>query len=363
MPRTTRILLILLVLGMSAAPRAAAAPGAPVDRLRRFFEGWFTYYPGSAVDVAALPELDQPGLPAFRVDRKSSSPAHQESSVVLVDAERQEVLLGDVFGDPNRRKSGKPFDAAADLPNIQSSLAEAFGLPVRVAPSGVSRGPLLGLRVDIKQRDDALLRREGYASKDGALIALGEFISLGVKPEEFRRRLLAEHPGVRASSGRFTVTEFLDFQCERCRARAPEVEKAVAARGGVVEARFLPLVNHHEWAFAAAECAAALAAVDPALYGKYRAAVFARAERFDAQGCRELAKDVAESAGIAARYGEELSSGRARDRVLADIRLASRIGISVTPTFVHDGTLVSGESGLLESRLFERLGVAPGAKK
>ena len=359
---TTRILLILLALGVSPAVPGAES-GASVDRLRRFFEGWFSYFPGSAVAVLPVPEFDQPGLPAYRVDRKSNSPAHQESSIVLVDTSRDEVLVGDVFGDPNRRKAGRPFDAETDLPNVQASLAEAFGLPVRVAISGVARGPLRPLRVDIRQRDDALLRREGFASSDGSLIALGEFVPLGESPEAFRRRLLAERPGVRTAGGRFTVTEFLDFQCERCRLRAPEVEKAVAARGGTVEARFLPLVQHHEWAFAAAECAAALAAVDPALYPKYRAAVFARAERFDAQGCRELARDVAESAGVAARYGDEMASGRARDRVLADILLASRLGVSVTPTFVHDGALVSGESGLLETRLFERLGVAGGSKR
>jgi hypothetical protein len=352
--------LILLAVAASA-PARAADPGTP-DRLRRFFESWYTYFPGSTVAVTPLPDFDQPGLSAFRAERKSSSPAHQESSVALWDGARQEVLVGDVFADPDRRRSGKPFDPATDLPNVQASLAEAFGLPVRATRAGPARGPLEPLRIDVRQRADAILSRDGFASKDGSLIALGEFVSVPGGVEAFRRRLLGERPGVRQGSGRFTVTEFLDFQCERCRARAPEVEKAVAERGGTVEARFLPLVRNHDWAFAAAESAAALAALDAALYPKYRAAVFARAESLNPEGCRDLARDLAESAGIAARFHEEIASGRARDRVLADMRLAARIGVSITPTFVFDGTLLSGEAGLLETRLFERLGGA-GAKR
>jgi hypothetical protein len=247
-----------------------------------------------------------------------------------------------------------------DLRNIQASFAEAFGLPVRVTVTGSPHGTLEGLRIEIRERADAVLECEGFVSRDGSVLAIGEFHPLSEGPRDFRRRLLSERPGVRLGSGRFAVTEFLDFQCERCRARAPEVEAAVARRGGFVEARFLPLVKNHPWAFAAAESASALGALDAGLYAKYRDAVFARAGSLTEAGCRDLAADVAESAGVAARYRDELQSGRARGRVLSDIRLAMRLGISTTPTFVHEGTLVSGESGLLESYLFERSG-APAA--
>jgi hypothetical protein len=333
------------------------------DRVGRYFEAWYAYYPGSSIRAVPAAEMNLPGLEAFRVERQSSSPSHRESNLALVDAASGEVFVGDAFGDPARRSAARPFHVATDVPKIQASLAEAFGLPVRVTMPGSSRGPLWVLTLDIRQWQDAILSRGGYVSKDGSLVGLGEFRPLSESPREFRRRELAGRPGIRGGDGRFTLTEFLDFQCERCRSRAPEVEKVVAKYGGAVEARFLPLVRHHPWAFAAAECASALASIEPGLYAKYREAVFARAESLSEAACREIARDVAESASSVPRFEEEIGSGRARGRVLSDMLLASRLGVSITPTFVYDGVLVSGESGLLESLLFERLGVPPSEKK
>lgn len=341
-----------------ASAASGDAPGLR-ERVGRYFEEWYPYVPGSAVTVSEMPEIAQPGFLTYRVERRSGSRFHQEVSIVLVDPVRQEVFVGDVFGDPARQAAGRPFDPLADLSNIQASLAEAFGLPVRVTVAGPSRGPLEGIRIAIRQRPDAVLERNGFVSRDGSVLALGEFHALAERPRDFRRRLLSERPGVRLGSGRFAVSEFLDFQCERCRARAPEVEKAVARRGGSIEARFLPLVKNHAWAFAAAESAAAFAALGPDLYAKYREAVFARAESLTEIACRDLAADLAESAGAAPRYRREIESGRARGRVLADILLAMRLGISSTPFFVHDGTLVSGESGLLEGYLEKSGSLAP----
>jgi protein-disulfide isomerase len=333
------------------------------DRLQRYFDAWYAYFPGSTISVTPAPDLSLPGMPAFRVERHSNSQSHQESNLALVDVAKDEVLVGDVFGDASRRGTGRLFDAMSDVPKIQASLAEAFGLPVRVSVPGASRGPLWATTIEIRQRPDAVLSRAGFISKDGSLLALGEFLKLSESPREFRRRLLAERPGVRTGSGRYTLTEFLDFQCERCRIRAPEVEALAAKSGGAVEARFMPLVRHHEWAYTAAECASALAAIDPKLFVKYRQMVFARAESLNEAGCREIGKDVAESGGAVTRYEEEIRSGRARERVLADMRLAARLGVSITPTFLYDGILVSGENGLLERALAENPAAAAGGKK
>jgi protein-disulfide isomerase len=313
--------------------------------------------------VSPLAGVTVPGFEAFRVERRSPSRYQQPTNAVLADGARGEVLVGDVFDDPARRRAGRPFDPAADIPNIQSSLAGAFGLPVRVRVAPSPRGALWPLSIEVRQRADAILGRTGYVSNDGSLLAVGEFQSLSETPAAYRRRLLAERPGVRVGSGKFLLTEFLDFQCERCRARAPEIEKAVVSRGGAVEARFLPLVNHHDWAFAAAEQAAALGALDPRLYARYRDAIFARAASMTETGCREIAADLAESAGASERLKEEVTSGRARDRVLSDMRLAMRLGISTTPSFVLDGTLMTSEEGLVESRIFEKYGTGAAEKR
>ena len=184
---------------------------------------------------------------------------------------------------------------------------------------------------------------------------LGEFRPLSESPTAFREKLLGQSAGVRVEPGRFTVTEFMDFQCDRCRVRTPDVRRAVLEKGGTVEIRFLPLVKMHDWAFAAAESAAALAGVKPELYRRYEESVFARAEGMSVAAARELASDIADAAGVREPFAAEIASGRARGRVLRDIGLAMRLGIVATPAFLYRGTLLPGERGLIEDYLWESL--------
>jgi protein-disulfide isomerase len=202
---------------------------------------------------------------------------------------------------------------------------------------------------------DAFATRAGFISNDGSALMLGEFHSLAQSPTAFRERLLSQRPGVRTERGRFTVTEFLDFQCERCRVRTPAVRREVEAKGGAVEVRFLPLVNQHEWSYAAAESAAAPAGAKPELYRRYEETAFARAEGMNAAAARELASDIADAAGARAAFDGELTSGRACNRALADIGLAMRLGVMATPSFLFRGALLPGEKGLLETFLWESL--------
>jgi Thioredoxin len=352
---------LLLALVLSSVSLVSPAPQTARERIAAHFRGWFAHFPGSEVSARPTREVLLPGLEAFRVERASSSKSHQEASIALYDASSDEVFVGDVLGDPGRAAANRPFEPGTDLPNIQTSLSEAFGLPVRVEMGGPPRGPLTPLVISIRQEKDAeaWAVRPGFVSKDGSALMLGEFQPLREEPAAFREKLLSQSEGVRTGAGRFTVTEFLDFQCDRCRVRTPDVRRAVEEKGGVVEVRFLPLVKTHDWAFAAAESAAALAGVKPDLYRRYEEAVFARSEGMNPKAARELASDIAEAAGAREAFGAEISTGRARDRVLRDIGLAMRLGIAITPAFLFRGTLVTGEKGLLETYLWERLPPAP----
>lgn len=326
--------------------------------------------PGTHVVATETREVTVPGFSAWRIDRRPDTPkssdsekggkeaAAEESSLALYDAGRDEVFLGEILHDPDRLRAGKPFDRAADLPNLTASLEQLFGLPVRVElgdaarARGTSGATLLPLTVLIRQDKEAFARRPGFLSGDGASLLLGEFRPLSQGLAAWREKLLVEHPGVRADAGRFLVTEFLDFECERCKRRTPEGRGAVRERGGALEVRFLPLVKQHEWSFAASECAAALAAANISLYSRFEEAVFARQEGMSAAAARELASDIADAGGARAAYDAEMSSGRARDRVLADIDLAVRLGAHGTPLFVLDGRLIPGQRGFLENALF-----------
>jgi hypothetical protein len=325
------------------------------EKIAEYFRGWYARIPGSEVLVRPTREVSLPGLEAYRAERRSSSKTHQESNVVFYDAARAEIFVGDTFNDPERSASNRPFEAARDLPNIEASLRELFGLPVKIALKPGSRGVLLPLTVSIRQDkdEDAFALRDGFVSKDGSTLLLGEFHPIRESVSAFREKVLAQSEGVRKEKGGFLVTEFLDFQCERCRVRTPAVRQAVAARGGAIDVRFLPLVKMHDWAFAAAESGAALAAVKPGLYRRFEESIFERAEEMSAGAARELAADIAEAAGEREAYARELSSGRARERVVRDISLSLRLGIMETPSFIYRGALLPGERDALEVYLWE----------
>lgn len=346
----------------------ASADEEARKRLIHFFGGWYSWYPNSLIRVSASREVEMSGFETYRVERSCESKSHRESNVVLFDRAKDEIFVGEVFHDLARRMAKRPFDDATDLPPIEGSLSEAYGLPVKVALGDGARSGLKPTKITIRYAEGASVSIPGFVSDDGATLMIGEFHPLSSDAQAVRRKLLAESSGIRRAKGNFFVTEFIDFQCERCRVRAPEVRKAVAEKGGAIEARLLPLTKVHDWAFPAAEYGAALGNVDPSLYAKYEDAMFAR-EGMTASAARQLASDVAEAAGAKEKFDAEIASGRARDRVVRDVRLAMRLGLSGTPAFLHEGNFVSGEPDLFEAYLRDRLSpvakpetVAPAAK-
>jgi hypothetical protein len=344
----------MAALGLVALVLAAGSvrgDDATRQKIVKFFEGWYSYLPGSQVVAAESRQVVLPGLETFQVERRNQSKA-RESSFVFYDRAKDEIFVGDVLHDPERAAAKRPFEASRDLPLLQASLQDAFGVPVAITVESGSRGALKPIRVSIREEKDAAAVRHGFVSEDGASALLGEFQPASESAAAFRERLLQERPGIRTGSGRFAVTEFLDFQCERCRRRTPEVRRTVEESGGTVEVRMLPLVKQHGAAFAAAEFGAALAEVSPELYGKYEQAIFSR-ESIDAVAARELAVDVADSAGARDRFEAALSSGKARQRVLADVELAMRVGVSGTPMFISRGALVAGERWIVEGYLWQ----------
>jgi protein-disulfide isomerase len=210
--------------------------------------------------------------------------------------------------------------------------------------------------VSLRQAPNASASRSGFVTQDGAGLLLGEFHPLGTPPEAWRENVLSESAGIRTSKGSFAVTAFIDFQCEKCRLRAPQVRDFVSSRGGTLEVRFLPLVKIHNWAFAAAESAAALGSISPALYASYEEAIFPRAGSMTEAAARELAADVAAAGKAREAYDAEIASGRARDRVLRDVELALRLGLNGTPVFFYRGAFLPSDPNLAESYIQSRLG-------
>jgi len=333
------------------------APGradeATRQRVGRFFSAWYSVCPANRVAVAEDPEVRIPGYEAYKTDRTCELKNRNESNIALVDAARTEVFVGQVLHDDSRKN--RPFSAAVDLPALKGVLEQEYGLPVGIAAKGPPRGALVPIEVRIQEAPGALATLRGFVSQDGASLLLGEFFPLDVAPEATRAKLLAEGAAAPSKKTLFTVTAFIDFQCEKCRVRTPQIREYASSHGGAVETRFLPLVKIHDWAFAAAESAAALRAIQPALEDAYEKAMFAKAASMNPQAARETASDVAEAAGAKAAFDAEISSGRARDRVVADIDLALRLGINGTPQFFFRGAWLTSEPELVEHFIDARL--------
>ena len=330
--------------------RAATATS---DRLSRYFAGWYPLCPGTRISVTASPEIEIAGYEAYKIERQCDVKNRNELSIALVESARDEVFIGEVLYSAERHD--RPFAAVSDLPEIQGALQETFGLPVIVRTEGASRGALIPLRVSIRQADKAAASISGFVSQDGAALLIGEFHPLSVAPEQWRETVLSESPGIRAGKGKSAVTAFIDFQCEKCRLREPQVRTFAAAHDVAVEVRFLPLVKVHNWAFAAAESASALAGVSPDLYSRYEGAIFPRAGTMTEAAARELAADIADAASVRPAFDAEIASGRARERVVRDVDLALRLGLNGTPVFFYRGTWIPSDAGLAESYVQSRL--------
>jgi len=350
--------IFLSILGVFCA-LSARADDAAKARVARYFTQWYSVCPGTKVTVTALPAVVIPGYDAYRAERACELKNRNESNITLVDKAGKEIFVGQVLHDDTRRD--RPFVAATDLPVFRGALQDMFGLPVNLAVGQGQRGSLVPLVVRILEAPNAVASIGGFASQDGASILVGEFFPLDVEPDVTRAKLLAAPgPPAAAKKSVFSVTAFIDFQCERCRVRTPQVRTFAWAHGGEVQVRFLPLVKIHNWAFAAAECAAALAAVSPPLYAKYEEAIFPRAGEMDETSVRDVAADVAQAAGVSDAYVAELSSGRARKRVLDDIELGLRLGLNGTPVFFYRGAWLTSEPELAEN--FIQKGLEEAAK-
>jgi hypothetical protein len=323
-------------------------------RVAAYFTSWYSICPSTSVTAVESREVSLPGYETYRTERHCASKNRDESNVVLVDSARDRIFVGQVLHDDTRKN--RPFSAAEDLPVIQGALQDALGLPVEASVGAeTASGPLLPLKIRIREAPEAFATLPGYASRDGATLLLGEFFPFSVDPSVERERLLSESPGVREGKGAFVVTAFIDFQCDKCRLRTPQVRDFAWTHGGAFEVRFMPLVKVHDWAWAAAESAAALANVSPSLYSRYEAALFPSASSMSSQAARELADDVAQAAGVLEAYRAELDTGRARDRVLRDIDLALRLGLNSTPAFFYRGAFLTSEPNLVESYVQARL--------
>ena len=135
------------------------------------------------------------------------------------------------------------------------------------------------------------------------------------------------------------MVEFLDFECESCRAAYPLVEELRKEYGDRITFvnRYFPLPGHRN------SGTAALAVEASARQGKYEQMA---AELFETQtqwgGKQESQASVfrgyAQELGLdLARYGTAVADESTRDRIRKDAADGTALGVTGTPTFFLNG--------------------------
>lgn len=138
-----------------------------------------------------------------------------------------------------------------------------------------------------------------------------------------------------AEDGKVTLVEFLDFECESCRAAYPFVEGLRERYAGKVTfvLRYFPIPSHTNANNAA--YAVESAARQGKLEDMYRRMYDTQAEWGESQDSKAaLFRSYAKELGLdMAQYDADVSSPEVAARVQKDVDDARRLGVSGTPSF------------------------------
>ena len=189
-------------------------------------------------------------------------------------------------------------------------------------------------------------------------VVLAGLLGLGALREDDRKKSVAGTPaesklvrsdshvlGTKADTG-VTFVEFLDFECEGCRAAYPAVEQLRKDYEGRVTfvARYFPLPDHFN-----AE-RAARAVESAAQQGKFEA-MYQRMYETQAQWgeqqkpADDTFRDFAEDLGLDMdRYDADYEDPATAQRVAKDVKDGEALGVTGTPTFYLNGQMLQPES-------------------
>jgi protein-disulfide isomerase len=149
-----------------------------------------------------------------------------------------------------------------------------------------------------------------------------------------------------APDGKVTLVEFLDFECEACRAAYPAVEQLREEYQGRVSfvLRYFPIPSHAnaENAALAAEAAARQGQLE-AMYQRMYETQTEWGEQRDSKA--EVFRGFAQDLGLdMAAYDRTVADPATLDRVRADRDDGLALGVQGTPTFFINGTRVQPRS-------------------
>jgi protein-disulfide isomerase len=142
-----------------------------------------------------------------------------------------------------------------------------------------------------------------------------------------------------AEDGKVTLVEFLDFECEACRAAYPFIEQLREQYDGRVTfvLRYFPIPSHKNANNAA--YAVESAARQGKLEDMYKRMYDTQAEWGESQDSKAaLFRSFAEELGLdMAQYDADVASPEVAARVQKDVDDGARLGVSGTPSFFLNG--------------------------
>jgi protein-disulfide isomerase/tetratricopeptide (TPR) repeat protein len=135
------------------------------------------------------------------------------------------------------------------------------------------------------------------------------------------------------------IVEFSDFQCPFCRKVQPTLKSLLAKYDGRVSLAYrdFPLRGMHGQAELGAE--SSRCAGDQGKFWEYHDLLFANPEKLNRSGLLDLARSAQLDVGP---FASCLSSGKHRAEVEKDLQDGIRAGVTGTPGFFINGTLLSG---------------------
>jgi protein-disulfide isomerase len=230
------------------------------------------------------------------------------------------------------------YEKSVSTPGVSFKVAkyEDTGVP------GWRRGTLVGT---LGQQSQTV---PFYVSADGHYLFRSDMIDLTVDPlkQIMSKIALDDQPERGPRDAKVTIVEYSDFQCPFCSRVYATLENEVL-KGYGDKVRFVfknfPLKTIHPWAEDAAlasECA--FQQGNDQFWTMYNG-LFSKQGEINKENLKDKASEFGKAGGLdVARLQECLAGKQSQEAVDADVKEATALGVSSTPTFFVNGRKLSG---------------------
>ena len=238
----------------------------------------------------------------------------------------------------------------------------------------LEKSPLVAVEVSVKagNRDqDTTL----FVTEDGGHLILGQVWDLNLTPQAARWQRLSkdgqenlekidfsDRPVAGNPEAEVVVVEFSDYQCSYCAKANTDLEKRLLDEYGDrvrLVFKHLPLTGIHPWAMKASIAAACGYLQDPPAFWGIHDQLFENQKEITVENLRSQVEGFARETDLnVEEFLDCFDNERTKSVVQADIKEASRLKITSTPTFLLNGAPFKGPgfdefSGFIDMALEE----------